>query len=106
MARCIEFSIASLEGAVKLEMDSPTDEVIMLQNLNIFLYEKVMRLRTENKSLSEKLNCFGAIVKKEWKAREKVKLKSHAGMHITREHIVPYTPHQDEVKHQEGAHIK
>eukprot|EP01018_Ginkgo_biloba_P036514 Gb_02655 [translate_table: standard] len=48
MARSTNFSKANLEGTVKLEMNSPVDEVIKLQNLNIFLYKEVMCLSTKN----------------------------------------------------------
>eukprot|EP01018_Ginkgo_biloba_P032903 Gb_28854 [translate_table: standard] len=76
MAKGAGFSKVVIQDAVKLKEESPIDEMKRLQNLNIFLYEEIMRLRTKNKFLLEKMDWIGFIVKNNRKARKKVICKS------------------------------
>eukprot|EP01018_Ginkgo_biloba_P034414 Gb_14429 [translate_table: standard] len=75
MAKNTGFFRIMVHDVVKLEDESPIDEIKRLRNLNIFLYEKMMRLRTENKSLVEKMDWIGSIMKYDGKARRRVKHK-------------------------------
>eukprot|EP01018_Ginkgo_biloba_P013933 Gb_05397 [translate_table: standard] len=75
MSRYIKSSSVSLKDAVKLETDSTANKVSWLWNLNQFLYEEVICIRKENKSLKENLNQIATIIESKRKARERLKLK-------------------------------
>eukprot|EP01018_Ginkgo_biloba_P023340 Gb_01160 [translate_table: standard] len=75
MAKGTGFSRIMVHDVVKLEDESPIDEIKRLRNLNIFQYEEMMWLRIKNKSLMEKMDQIGSIVKNDRKARQRVKNK-------------------------------
>lgn len=76
MAKGTGFSKVMIQDAVKLEDESPIDEIKRLWNLDIFLYEEMMWIRTENKSLLDKMDRIGSIVKNDKKAMQRVMRKT------------------------------
>eukprot|EP01018_Ginkgo_biloba_P019972 Gb_36272 [translate_table: standard] len=64
-----------VQDCVKVEDEPPACEIMRLKNLNMFLYKEIMRLRTENKSLMERMDRIKSIANDEPKVRCKAKYK-------------------------------
>eukprot|EP01018_Ginkgo_biloba_P005609 Gb_23649 [translate_table: standard] len=64
-----------VRDCVKVEDEPPAYEIMRLRNLNTFLYDEIMRLRIENKSLVERMDHIGSITKDEPNVRHKSKYK-------------------------------
>eukprot|EP01018_Ginkgo_biloba_P030755 Gb_10964 [translate_table: standard] len=75
IAKNTGFSKIMVRDIVRLEDEPLANEIMKLRNLNIFLYEEMMKLRTDNKSLMVRMDRIKSIAKNEAKARHRVKHK-------------------------------
>eukprot|EP01018_Ginkgo_biloba_P026929 Gb_14330 [translate_table: standard] len=75
MTKNIGCSKIMVPDVVRVEDEPSANEIIKLRNLNIFLCEEIMRLRTKNKSLAERMDRIGSIAMNESKARHRAKHK-------------------------------
>eukprot|EP01018_Ginkgo_biloba_P023890 Gb_35457 [translate_table: standard] len=92
-----------IEECVKVEEEAPTYEMMRLRNLNVFLYQEISRLRTENKSLKSRMVSIESMARKEPHARQKP--KQHRDQ-LEREFTGTYIPPQIEVITPEGVLVK
>eukprot|EP01018_Ginkgo_biloba_P011936 Gb_24055 [translate_table: standard] len=69
------FSKIMIRDVVRMEDKPLAYEIMRLRNLNIFLYENIMRLRIENKSLVERMDQIRSIAKNKSKVRRREKHK-------------------------------
>eukprot|EP01018_Ginkgo_biloba_P031547 Gb_16947 [translate_table: standard] len=86
-----------IQDCVKVEEEALAYEMMRLRNLNVFLYEEILRLRTKNKSLKNRMICIESIAKKEQNANRKPKCKPH-GISFWKSWNAPYHGRVPETK--------
>eukprot|EP01018_Ginkgo_biloba_P026889 Gb_19632 [translate_table: standard] len=92
------------EECVKVEKEAPAYEMMGIRNLNVFVYQEISRLRTENKSLKNRMVSIESIVRKEPNVDKKPKHKPQ-GISFWKSWNAPYHGQGPEVggmrrKHQ------
>eukprot|EP01018_Ginkgo_biloba_P033108 Gb_18836 [translate_table: standard] len=75
MTKNRKLSNIMIEKCVKVEEEASVYEMMRLRNLNVFLYQEISRLRTENKSLKNRMVSIESIARKEPNANQKSKYK-------------------------------
>eukprot|EP01018_Ginkgo_biloba_P003319 Gb_39891 [translate_table: standard] len=79
MSKNKKLSNIMIEECVKVEKEASAYDMMRLRNLNVFLYQEISRLRTENKSLKNRMVGIKFMARKEPHARKKS--KDRTGIH-------------------------
>eukprot|EP01018_Ginkgo_biloba_P011306 Gb_11420 [translate_table: standard] len=103
MATNKRLSNIMIQDCVKVEEETLAYEMMRSRNLNVFLYEEIMKLRTKNKSLKGRMDRIESIAKKEPKAMHKPKYKPQ-GINFWKSWNAPYHGRVPKAKEMRRLH--